>query len=318
MELASAATFHAGDDVLVCGPYSVIARLVELLPTAKFRANPNKQAFGCVNGEFLRVAHTKGCCYGYCARAVSAAVSGNWVNLLRLDMREYIASIVSTSWTLRMRSGRDISGIFDEMLRRRVGKAAEAVKLACRGEASILGSPVWNPGAKAVRVYSCRFPVEGKEELPSFGKTYATDEYMTRHMPVKEILATLGSLSMLKVAMAEATFTRAAAKQKKIELYHDVRPVFNKGYSVVKMVQRTVPTAIGRVADMLLNRQGATVARKFLVLCGLDQNTADGYFLTPEQSVCSVNRPTAFHFCASDAYSDACVMQIETQYDQYL
>ncbi|GHN03311.1 RNA dependent RNA polymerase [viral metagenome] len=194
-------SLHAGDDVVMWGDSEDISECINCVERSVLRVNRSKQSAGSVSGEFLRAAFCSSGARGYAARAISSAVSGNWVTEDKISPRSYVDNFTRLAWTVANRSGvRNAGALFVSSLRRRVPGLAHKAYDVCTNRVSVGGSPIWTDTPTQWTKLDVEGGTELREKVDLGLPSCATDAYLHNHVDIKllkEAGVTPGSLRAL-------------------------------------------------------------------------------------------------------------------------
>lgn len=145
---------HVGDDV------AQIARTpgdadtsVDGLTRLGCTMVPSKQSVGRAGYEFLRMAGNRDSVFGYLARAVAAAVSGNWVTTDRPQGRDGIMSFVNMVRSITNRgTSPNVYRLFVGSLHQNTGIGSEVAALILRGDVAVDTGPCYRSDGRYVSV----------------------------------------------------------------------------------------------------------------------------------------------------------------------
>lgn len=216
-------SIHVGDDVYVgCENVRDAAELLSKVIASDIRVQPLKQSVGRNSAEFLRVAITPACAYGYLARNVASCVSGNWVREGELSKVDQLSTLVAHSWTLRNRSGGQEMGLLlQTCAKRHTGFRGAMLRSLLTHCASINGGPVWGRQTN-VRTYNVT-----EVSYSSLGESmnverFATNDYLAHHISQVEMQA-LQMLERYPVnPMVQASYSKSWRTVVGAEQHNDV------------------------------------------------------------------------------------------------
>lgn len=136
---------HVGDDIVSSTDSSELAeRVVQKLLASGLTLQREKQGFGELCAEFLRISYDKQNACGYVARSISTLVCGNWVTEAVLDPEKYANSLQQGMWTLRNRAmDPEAAVLLVTTLARRLALSGEDAYEVSLGTLSINGAPIW-------------------------------------------------------------------------------------------------------------------------------------------------------------------------------
>ncbi|GIM62259.1 RNA dependent RNA polymerase [viral metagenome] len=194
-EVESMTSVHVGDDIVIMTESADRAfKVLEDVGRAGLRMNPLKQSVGVITTELLRIAVTDDCSYGYLARSIGSAISGNWASEAKLSPREALTTMVSSSWTLANRSGSLAGYLLMYDVGRVSGLPVKHVRKYLDGKASLGGSPVRSMHnvveiATVEEVETNRAEDVVTEVARLGGARYATEDYLSHSIDSVERLA---------------------------------------------------------------------------------------------------------------------------------
>ncbi|BAU79498.1 RNA dependent RNA polymerase [Diatom colony associated dsRNA virus 8] len=203
---------HVGDDVVASTDDAWAAsECMERMLKSGLNLQPQKQAFGTVCAEFLRISFEKDVAVGYFPRSIASAVSGSWVSLRDLDYGEYLESVAGLIWTWRQRSQSvSIVELWCSTLERRLKLTRREAMGVCQGNTSLNSSPVWGYGRQSANKLTINL-ISGRKRRPRVvrGVTLprlATGDYVSSSDEYN-ILRALGvPVGVLDEVMLEASY----------------------------------------------------------------------------------------------------------------
>jgi hypothetical protein len=199
--------YHAGDDVIAWGTSDAVSEAIVKVEESPLRVNRSKQSAGSVSGEFLRIAFGRKAAYGYTARAIASAVSGNWVSEAEVAPRSYVDNFTRLAWTMSNRSGvRNLGALLVSSLTRRVPTLAAEAYTICTNRVSLGGSPIMTD----LPTQWTKIELEGgteKVQKTTVGvSSYATDDYLHKHIDMKLLKEAGVSPGSLRALMLKASY----------------------------------------------------------------------------------------------------------------
>lgn len=189
-------SLHVGDDVIMRATVPEVDALILQLRRYNIRVNSSKQVICRDVGEFLRVSHTRQAAYGYVARAVASAVSGNWVSDHVLDKREALTNAITCVRSIINRTYCEresaIARVVARSVARRSALADEAAYRLLSGRDCLEGGAVYGKKPNSCDVWHCREyrPEQAAFEAAKYG-CHASTDYLTYHVKQIELDAIL-------------------------------------------------------------------------------------------------------------------------------
>ncbi len=198
---------HAGDDVIAWGTSEHISSAIARVEESPLRVNRSKQSAGSESGEFLRVAFNKKNAFGYTARAVASAVSGNWVTEAEVAPRSYVDNFTRLAWTLANRSGvRNIGALLKTSLTRRVPNLSGQAYDLCTNRVSLGGAPIMTDTPTQWTKIALEGGSEKRERVDEGVSSHATDDYLHKHIDFKLLKEAGVNPGSLRAMMLKASY----------------------------------------------------------------------------------------------------------------
>ncbi|BAU79510.1 RNA dependent RNA polymerase [Diatom colony associated dsRNA virus 13] len=209
---------HVGDDVVASTDDHIVAStcMARMLDSG-LNLQPQKQAFGTVCAEFLRISFNKDFAIGYFSRSVSSAVSGSWVSLRDLDYDEYLGSVLGQIWTWRQRSqSLTVTMLWCSTLVRRLKLTRHEAQGVCSGAVSVNSSPVWGYDKRVGRSLTIGLRKGGRRCVSSIDGTrlprLATSDFVAVSREYRELRALGVRQRQLDEVMLEASYGNLFAR----------------------------------------------------------------------------------------------------------
>jgi hypothetical protein len=208
-EMKLVKSMHVGDDIyMAINNIKLGMDLIMRVMKSPLRLNPAKQSIGIYTAEFLRMASSRTCTYGYLARSVAGIVSGNWVTERKMNATEALSSIAGACWTLTNRSGMlKIGNLFTSSLCRITGLERNKAMRVVNGTMAVGNGP--SRQRDGYRDYVMVIEKDDVWEIPEGVKCLATETYLavcTTEIE-RSVLASLGV--SVKRAMVEASYKKS-------------------------------------------------------------------------------------------------------------
>lgn len=248
-------SIHVGDDVYMTSTdvYSA-AGVIEAIQLSGLRVNPMKQSVGVHTAEFLRMAVGSEAAYGYIARSLSSAISGNWLTLHKQSPREYLQTMVEHSWTLGNRCG-DTN--FPVLLCRSVARITRLrfkyIRALLLGHSALGNGPVRASNSNSIDVISV---VEDRDRSGTFMSSpyydllstlphYASSDFLSKCTSEleRETLASLG-IGVLN-SMVSTSYSKTLSSVQ----------TDTNDYKVLKLSRRSLPIQRAGKLDALLHKR---------------------------------------------------------------
>jgi hypothetical protein len=177
-------SIHTGDDVYASTTsYDAIDTLLRKAKELNIRLNPMKQSIGFVGAEFLRVGIGHRACYGYAARSISRAVSGNWEVADPHDPSESLSTWSSMAWTLVNRTNnRWFAECLVPAMQSRTYLKRDVCRSILNGEKGIEYGPSRPSNSRWMGYRVIRDSDNDKREQRLVVPTNATNEYLSHHV----------------------------------------------------------------------------------------------------------------------------------------
>jgi hypothetical protein len=209
---------HVGDDVMLAvNGFKMAGNIVDTIRASKIKMNPTKQSCGVYCAEFLRMACARRQAYGYIARCVASAVSGNWLTTTEVLGKARIDQMVMSARALINRSGgnKDAGRCLAIPASRRSGMKASMLAEIFSGDVALNNGPVYTfkDVVKRYVIHTEDKPIRVVRGL----QDYATTAYLQHHLTPIERKALEMSGTALKKRMIAASYS----KRRGVSVYYD-------------------------------------------------------------------------------------------------
>lgn len=210
-------SLHVGDDVyLACESVDQAITILDDIAGAGFRINPLKQSVGSRCAEFLRTAIADTCAYGYAARSVASAISGNWLTQHKQDPIEFLRTMAQHGWTLINRTGDvRIALLLQASVCRTTRLSKDIIANVLLGKVAVGQGPIrgrtniyrWYEIGVAVKRLATKEYLSSLRELPA----HATTDYLSSHVTPVESLALTYVSTDVKSALLDSSYSKTLA-----------------------------------------------------------------------------------------------------------
>jgi hypothetical protein len=177
---------HTGDDVIGDGTPDQCEDVLRAMLNTNFRLNPSKQAIGQW-GEFLRAGFDREGGRGYSSRAIASLVSGNWVTEAGQSRLAVLNTLCGSSWNVAVRLGwQEFGELMVSTLSRRVPEVANKAREILTFRISVNSNPVWSKLINSGPMLRITENL-GSKTRKRRGKSFATDDYISKHVDLKTL-----------------------------------------------------------------------------------------------------------------------------------